>query len=325
MTPMIPISPQVSNSISLLRFPLIILVVYIHIRAELVSTNNYISSDYPVFDIISILGSTVLASIAVPLFFLISGYLFFNKETYKAKDYIYKLRNRIKTLLIPYLLWNFIVDLLYLLVQTFLPSITTSNRKLVSEYSLSDWIADFWYGNSGSPICYQFWFLRDLIVCVCLSYAIYYCIRYLKYYYIIALFIAWFSGISINVPGVSFVSLFFFSLGSWCRLWDFDLKQFVNIIQKQNYIVSFVLLIINIVLLYKNTNVPYLPSITCLSFILSTICFVYNISQNLNCFNLKIFIDRTFFIYAGHGILLTFIVKLISKMGGGYVLKKDIL
>lgn len=324
---MVPISSSISTSISLFRFPLMVLVVYIHSRSELISTSLYRNVDYPIFDMISYLGSSVLASIAVPIYFLISGYLFYNKKYFKTEDYVRNLRKRVNTLLIPYLLWNFIVELCYLAVQTILPSIQTSSRKSVVEYSLCDWIADFWYGNSGSPICYQFWFLRDLIVCVCLSYAIYYCIRYLKLFYIIALFIAWFSDISINVPGVSLVSLFFFSLGGWCRLRCFNIKEFIYKIQKQNYIISFILLIINIVSLYKNTNVTYFLPFTCLSLTLSAICFVYNTSQNniLKRFNIKFFIDRTFFVYAGHGILLTFIVKLMSKFGGlctedGYII-----
>ena len=45
--------------------------------------------------------------VAVPVFFIISGYFFFYQTKAFGKEaYSKKLRKRIKTLLIPYLLWN---------------------------------------------------------------------------------------------------------------------------------------------------------------------------------------------------------------------------
>ena len=51
--------------------------------------------------------------VAVPVFFIISGYFFFYQTKAFGKEaYSKKLRKRIKTLLIPYLLWNLLPVLL---------------------------------------------------------------------------------------------------------------------------------------------------------------------------------------------------------------------
>jgi len=56
--------------------------------------------------------SMVLARIGVPLFFLMSGYLFF-QQSLTADVYKSKLKKRARTLLVPYLLWNAIFLLFF--------------------------------------------------------------------------------------------------------------------------------------------------------------------------------------------------------------------
>ena len=56
-----------------------------------------------------------LCASAVPLFFLISGFLYFKgcESQFGLKDYMAKNRKRLRTLLIPYLLWNIFTLLLF--------------------------------------------------------------------------------------------------------------------------------------------------------------------------------------------------------------------
>lgn len=91
------ISDSVSKTISFLRFPLIILVVFIHVPR--------LPGGGEIYSYVTTLLSVKVASIAVPCFFLISGLLFFD-TSFNFKKYILKLRKRIVTLLIPYILWN---------------------------------------------------------------------------------------------------------------------------------------------------------------------------------------------------------------------------
>ena len=114
---------SISQTISFLRFPLIVAVVYIHfnISRKGISLHgiNY-GTDNPDWYLFTInLVSSVIASIAVPLFFFISGYLFFLQKEFNRQEYLRKLQKRVKTLLVPYLLWN-LIAIIYQVVR-FIP------------------------------------------------------------------------------------------------------------------------------------------------------------------------------------------------------------
>ena len=93
-----------------LRFPLIVFVVYIHSSGKpidfyAIDFSNPMPIDY--YNLLRISISHVLTHIAVPMFFFISGFLFFNKlQKWNRTVYFDKLKKRIKTLLIPFVIWN---------------------------------------------------------------------------------------------------------------------------------------------------------------------------------------------------------------------------
>lgn len=101
-----------SNTIEWLRFFCIAAVVLIHAAGF----NEIISCHHGVYDTVRILFSLGLCQVAVPIFFLISGYLFFVRlEEWDTGIWTGKLKKRIKTLLIPYLIWNIIAALFNLI------------------------------------------------------------------------------------------------------------------------------------------------------------------------------------------------------------------
>ena len=61
-----------------------------------------------------------MMEVIVPCFFFISGYLFF--RTYTPSDYLEKLRTRLKSLLLPYLLWNAVFALAWYVALHLVPS-----------------------------------------------------------------------------------------------------------------------------------------------------------------------------------------------------------
>ena len=71
-------SKLLSSTIDLIRFPLAIMVIFIHMNPRVV---NLIDADFNffsgrgIYNVMRIIGSHVLSSIAVPTFFLISGFL----------------------------------------------------------------------------------------------------------------------------------------------------------------------------------------------------------------------------------------------------------
>ena len=108
----------ISETISLLRFPLTVFVVFIHynigVRGFSLHGVTYGLDAPEWFRWVTALFSDVLPRTAVPLFYIISGYLFFRGGSFDTDLYRRKLRTRASTLLVPYLLWNVIAVLVQL-------------------------------------------------------------------------------------------------------------------------------------------------------------------------------------------------------------------
>ena len=82
---------QISNA---LKVPMIILVIFVHENLNL-TNDGYLG-----------LMLAAIFNVAVPVFFLISGYYFFYGHEYCKEEYFRKLIKRSRTLLLPYLIWN---------------------------------------------------------------------------------------------------------------------------------------------------------------------------------------------------------------------------
>lgn len=227
-----------SQAIDWLRFPLIIAVVFIH--------NPGLPSDYTLPSLetggfwicmniyIKILVSHVIAHIAVPIYFFISGYLFFLKTPVLTKEiYKNKLKSRWKTLVIPYLLWN-IFPILVVTSLWFLKYVIVIHDtgffldKLYAYFDSHGWLSLFWNtkewgGNvinwlgqpviGSGPLNYPLWYIRDLIVVVLLSPVIYFCIKKMKQWFLIIMLFFYFSGIWPQLPGFSATAILFFGWG----------------------------------------------------------------------------------------------------------------
>ena len=108
--------------------------------------------------------------VAVPSFFALSGYLFYQNFTYtKLKE---KWMSRIKGLLVPYLIWSFLGYLYYLTLKS-IPIIGNKialDVPLISPRSiLENWIYSYYNG----PL----WFVRSLLCFVFVTPLIYWIIK----------------------------------------------------------------------------------------------------------------------------------------------------
>lgn len=118
-----------SKVIDLLRFPLIVAVVFIHgVGKDIFNNFNFIPSND--FILLTNLTTNGICRIAVPLFFLISGYLFFAKK-WNMRIYKEKLKRRVHSLLIPYLLFNLIGLIIIGAFQLIVPEMISGNYKTV--------------------------------------------------------------------------------------------------------------------------------------------------------------------------------------------------
>lgn len=217
-----------SKTVGFLRFPLTVGIVLAHSHYSELTINGVNlmeGGSFPVYAVVSYLFSGILARIAVPLFFILSGFLFFYKmSSFNGPVYWGKIRKRARTLLVPYLFWNWVVIAILFFSQAFLPELMSGNKKLICDYTVADWFWSFWNAdrvnpsanNGMEPICYQLWFVRDLMVSVLFSPLIYFLVKKLRHYAVICLGALWlFDDNFFYVAGLNITAFFFFSAGAF--------------------------------------------------------------------------------------------------------------
>ena len=124
-----------SRVISFIRFPMIAAVVAIH--CNFIIVNPELESRY----LFSILFSITLKLIwvSVPIFFFISGLLFFKEGTFNISLYKSKLRKRFYTIFIPYIIWNIIYFCIVCLQQFFKPDLLLLLHKRIIDFNWTDY------------------------------------------------------------------------------------------------------------------------------------------------------------------------------------------
>lgn len=309
-----------SRTIDALRFPLAILVIFVHAALPCI---NLVDADFPLFslrglgNVTKIIFSHVLGGIAVPVFFVISGYLFFaNFRDWTWSGYKKKLGSRFKSLVIPYILWNCIAIISMLgglllqgkpadLIYRFL---LDNNYHLFYDYNVWGTAQTNWLGNNlvySGPMLVPLWFVRDLIFVTILTPLIFYCIKHLKLFYIGVLFLAYISRIWPNIPGLHIVSVFYFSLGAYFSINGKNIVCFATKYKSVILPLFAVLFTLTVIFDASNTTIGrnILPFFACTSvftlFYLMSYCI-----RKLDFQPSKLLASSCFFIYALHGLKL---------------------
>jgi len=158
------LSGDISFRLSLLKFISIAAIVYLHSYAQVISFKgeDLDLGDYRfTFMVESLVNG--LARFAVPLFFCISGYIFFVKD-YRT-GYPGFVREKTRSILFPYLLWN-TVCIAYIFVLQSLPFARNYFfNDLIASWGVSDWVRAYvGFGSDWMPFLYPLWFLPTLYV-----------------------------------------------------------------------------------------------------------------------------------------------------------------
>ena len=99
-----------SEVIAAMRFPLMVLLLFAHVLPMVSVPIEMNLSEMNIYHFISEGISHNLSRIRNPLFFFFSGFFFFRKlEEWNAGFYRSQLKKRIRSLLLPYLLWNILL------------------------------------------------------------------------------------------------------------------------------------------------------------------------------------------------------------------------
>lgn len=189
-----------SNKIRNIQFIAIILVVLQH--SFFIKEKDYFSDNFEINNFIQYFFSTGLSKISVPIFFIISGYLFFFDFRNSLNSYMVKYKKRIKTLLIPYIFFSIFWFLLIYTVKIFIKDENMTFNNILKDL----------FGSN--PIAYQLWFIRDLIFLIMASPLIFYGISNSKGYILILFFLLWFFLPVYELWERLRESLFFFSFGA---------------------------------------------------------------------------------------------------------------
>lgn len=145
----------------------------------------------------------LITGACVPLFFVISGFLYFrNVPKNPGVDFFWKkTRTRFFSLLIPYLIANAIAFGCYWLAHRYAPD-------MISGYFGDNWnkpLFIFWTG----PVNMSLWFIRDLIIACLVAPLIWMLVRYTRIWGVLALAAVW-----IWVGGSPWYNIWF-TIGAW--------------------------------------------------------------------------------------------------------------
>lgn len=318
------------DSLDLLRFPLAIIVVMVHVFGPSAAPNEYLywCQDFKVFHALNLFIDAFLRGISVPIYFFISGFVFFLNTDFNKEVYLRKLHNRVKTLLVPYIVWNTVAILLVLVKQLPLFSAFLSYQGAELNFTFKNILSCFWQDNgmlspppseaglivsvSPFPINAALWFLRDLMIVVIFSPLIYWMIKRFKTTYVIILGIVYISTIVYGgVLGIS--ALFFFSWGAYMSLNGADI---ISKFRPYFHVSLFVYLICG--LLYS-----FLPDTSVASYIkliqsFVGLVFLFNLSAFLLEKNIcrvnKFLSSASFFLYITHCLLVHRVTKVVLRV-----------
>ena len=196
-----------SDKLRVLSLVSIILVLYIHSGFHADEIEGMVWNDS-----VQTFVSGMIGRCAVPLFYVISGYLFFLKVPEGMKSIYGKMRKRVGTLVVPYIIGClFFVG--FGVLMAVLPGVSKyMNSSMMPLFSnpVGEILCSIFYdAGNGSPCAFQLWFLRDLIVIVATSPLWYLCLKHLKWGFVVVTF-----GLTyLQIPHVPFYALFWFVLG----------------------------------------------------------------------------------------------------------------
>ena len=302
-----------SNKLKIISLISMIMVVFIHsynITVNFNTGNVDFQEGYNYF--IQNFFKYGISRMAVPIFFCISGYLFFLKFQGSLREFIQKYQKRAKSLVLPYVLWSFWGLAFFFILQQVPQSKSFFTNDLIANYSFAK-VLDTLFLN---PIPYQLWFLRDLIVLVLFSPIIYLLIKHLKWIPLIVFPILW-----LDLFDFSFVlfleeSILFFCLGAYISIHQSSLAT-----QKLDSNKFWILSLIWILLILANTILMQRHNNTVLAGLIHKTSIVFGIMALWSVYDLLMkhkespgkwllsISSFSFFLYAAHEPILTMLKK----------------
>lgn len=230
-----------------------------------------------------------------------------------------KVLKRTNTLLIPYVLWisiAFVLKFVWAILKHDLPGFSIQSLqcfftcngalRLFYDRPIVEWCGSVlgYAVDASKPIDGPLWYVRELIVLVLLSPLIWKAIKVSRYY-VVALFgICYLLIIGLPFVLISPTALFFFSAGAAFTIGG---KDFLNVFHRYK-VLSFSASAIFLFLTFLITDSLW-NGLVHRCFVLSNVVMIFNIVSDIydagRIHPNKLLTDSSFFIYAGHVVLIT--------------------
>ena len=245
--------------------------------------------------------SQEVTRVAVPLFFLMSGVLFFrNIKTFNRSLFLSKICRRVHSLFIPYIIFSVFGFLFVYATQLFIPMQSYQVGKFTIE--------KFLYILLIHPIgCYQLWFIRDLFILSLLSPCIYWGIKRFKECLILSLFVLWILGIQYIITSES---IFYFVLGAYLGCY----KMSYLVSKHHNSWFTTIITIMWLILDFSRVYYQLSYFFHCLGILVGIYCIwiLYDLLYDkIEKYIMHPILSYTFFIYLMHEPLLTIMKKIL--------------
>ncbi len=303
-----------SQSLDLMRFPLAVVVLTVHVSlTEHVSSHSLNLQTNFFKDICEVF----LHNQSVPIYYFIAGYVFFFGMEMKPAQYARKLRNRVKSLLIPYLIWNLIAILI------------VAGKSLVRGGegfypTAANLLSCFWMYDGQLegrpvtapvyPIDLPLWFVRDLMIVVVLTPLLYWAMRHLRHFWVWMLGIVWllrWQAADPHAPQL-ITAFFFFSWGGYMSIYKKDMIKEFGRMRTASFIVYPLLGVFCwICASWQPEWFNHLKDL----YVLTGLCAAYNFSALLlthKVLKVSTFLSSaSFFIYVSHFLIVAPCMKIV--------------
>ena len=284
-----------------------------------------------IYDLVRVAISHVITHCAVPTFFLIGGYLFFTKlQEWDWGVWKTKMRSRTHTILIPYFVWCSIS-----IADTLLRKVAGCLIKAKPWSGISQWLNEngwlhlYWDSNmwnidrtnmlgwlvpSSSPCLVPFWFMRDMIIVIVFTPVLFWCIRHLRFAFILLLTFCYILGIWIPISGFSSLATLYFCIGAYLTLTKKDLAISFH---KYRYAFYLVALFLFPIMVFYNGHETEIGNLIYPFYIISMVGTVISVATSIvksgrGRISMSLS-NTTFFIFAAHVFLLPYVNKIVHK------------
>ncbi|MBQ5984357.1 MAG: acyltransferase family protein [Lachnospiraceae bacterium] len=216
-----------SRTIEWLRFFCVVLVVFVHAFGKPLQGLERVVWQNGFYDTVRISVSEGICVVAVPIFFFISGFLFFRGlEEWNTSVWIGKLKKRVRTLLVPYLIWNILSILVQFLSENRAALLWGAFPDIGAWFQgIGGWRVFWGTGSLGLPHNAPLWFIRNLMLLAIFAPLIFLLVRKSGVVGLLALTVLYVPDWWIKVPGFEISGLLFFAAGALFTIRRMDFSE----------------------------------------------------------------------------------------------------